>query len=599
VTNEHVYNPTDRLTFEAIAYNAIGRASEINNYPAYGLIHSTGNSGWSVGFMQWDFGQRGRGEKADEMLERYQQSVPVDKRFSEQEIESLSTRLKVRGQVGNELSVDEKTKLDTFLRSDNGRAFVSELNQQQVERKWQNVGQPLSEVQWLQDLSQTDPGQAAEIIAMTAKLYNQNEIRGGRLIEHLKTNTLTSDETSNWIGNEGINGLNESARNAIVTGRDNALRGIKLMNSMENGDGQISRFWREEIHTNGNVELTQNFNNSPASQLLDKIMRDPINGERVRAQLDENVAAQRVVMASSNETARVEVNAQRELTILSPDGVTFGLTNLGWTRDGLPMRDNSNPNPPPFDANIMGAPERIGQNFRNRVDALEINQNGPLQPDFIRNGEALEPVPLNLRQIPPERAPQGPRQGPPEQGNQNPRNPREHAEPDQRQELRVHERGRQAALLNDAAHPDNREFQQMRAMVGPALSRAGRKPDEDEIDNATAQLLAQKKDNNSMREIHRIEPSIATARAPEGDKLVALYEPHGRDVHPRWGAYVKTDEAMSTPLVNSTQQINGLNQEQMLAQQQKLEQQQSQQQNQAGQTLQPPGGAAMRGPSVG
>lgn len=76
MADEYRYILLERSTFEAVAYNAIGRASEINNYPAYSLTHSTGNSGWFVGFMQWDFGQPWRGAKTDEMSALYKQSVP-------------------------------------------------------------------------------------------------------------------------------------------------------------------------------------------------------------------------------------------------------------------------------------------------------------------------------------------------------------------------------------------------------------------------------------------------------------------------------------------------------------------------------------------
>lgn len=61
---DHTYKPLERRTFEAIAYNAVGRVSEINTYPNYELAHSTGNSGWSVGAVQWGFGQPGCGAKA-------------------------------------------------------------------------------------------------------------------------------------------------------------------------------------------------------------------------------------------------------------------------------------------------------------------------------------------------------------------------------------------------------------------------------------------------------------------------------------------------------------------------------------------------------
>lgn len=297
--DNYTYNPLDRRTYEAIAYNAVGRGSEINTYPAYGLVHSTGNSGWSVGVVQWDFGQPGRGDKVDVLLDGYQAWAQEGQRFSEQEVDSLSRRLQTRGQVGNALTADEQTRLNTYLRSDSGREFVDSLNREQIDRKWENVGQPLSQIDWLQRLSTRDPEQAAEIVAMTSKLYNQNENKGGQLLRHLQTTEQSSDQVNQWIGNQGIQNLNPAARTAIVSGRDNALVGIGLMNALETGDGQLSRAWREEVHTNGNVGLTQNFNTNPNIQLFDAMMRSPASGERIRAMTEDGVPAQRVVITGS------------------------------------------------------------------------------------------------------------------------------------------------------------------------------------------------------------------------------------------------------------------------------------------------------------
>ncbi|SBV49319.1 hypothetical protein XBLMG947_0091 [Xanthomonas bromi] len=77
------YDALSRQSFEVLAYNAVGRASEVNLGAAYALQHSTGNSGWSVGIMQWDFGQPGRGEAAAEMLRRYSEWAPTDQRFTQ------------------------------------------------------------------------------------------------------------------------------------------------------------------------------------------------------------------------------------------------------------------------------------------------------------------------------------------------------------------------------------------------------------------------------------------------------------------------------------------------------------------------------------
>lgn len=265
MTEPRTYNPLDRSTYEALAYNAIGRASEIGTYPAYQLTHSSGNSGWSVGAVQWDFGQPGRGHKAEVLLNGYQAWTSQEQRFSNTELASLSRRLQTPGQVGNALTATEQTRLGAYLRSDQGREFVDGLNREQIDRKWTNVGEPLSRIPWLQTLAANDPAQAAEIVAMTSKLYNQNENRGGALIRHLQSHELTSAETSTWIGDEGIRGLNQNARTAIVSGRDNALAGTRLFNALEASDGRLGQAWRREIHDRANVALSRGSIPTPMS----------------------------------------------------------------------------------------------------------------------------------------------------------------------------------------------------------------------------------------------------------------------------------------------------------------------------------------------
>src|SRR3546814_9979204 len=92
------------------------------------------------------------------------------------------------------------------------------------------------------------------------KLYNQNEVRGGRLIAHLQDNESSAEQTRDWIGTDGIRGLNPNARVAIVSGRDNAIAGARLMSALEQGEGRLSQAWRHEVHENSNPSLLMNFN---------------------------------------------------------------------------------------------------------------------------------------------------------------------------------------------------------------------------------------------------------------------------------------------------------------------------------------------------
>lgn len=300
----------------------MGRASEVNNLNAHQLQHSTGNSGWSVGFMQWDFGQGPvRQEKVDVLLQRYQAQATLGDRFSPTQLESLATRLKTRGQTGNALTSTEQTRLNGFLRSDDGRAFVAELDSVQLQRKWDNVGEPLSQMDWLQTLGETQPGEADKIVAMTAKLFNQNEIRGGRLLEHLRDHPMSADETREWIRSVGVDGLNVAAQRAIRSGCDNAFRGAELLSRLEASPSVAGMAWREEIDQLANPSLSRNFSTNPNAQLLDKMFRDPVNGGVLLDKLE----------AGPPSTCRMAGTSESYAVTLDKDGsVTTSLNGRGY-----------------------------------------------------------------------------------------------------------------------------------------------------------------------------------------------------------------------------------------------------------------------------
>lgn len=340
-TNEdtYVYDPLDRRTFEAIAYNAIGRGSETNTYPAYHLTHSSGLSGWSVGFMQWDFGQSGRGQKVPELLSGYQEWAAAEARFTRAEVQSLTRRLQTGGQHGNALSELEQTRLNSYLRSDAGRAFVDGLDQQQIAYKWDHVGQPLADIGWLQQLREDDAPQAAEMVAMTGKRFNQGEARGRQMIRHLQDGQTTSADLAEWVGTVGARAPANAA--AITSGRDAALAAIALVNHLETGTGRISEAWRTQIHANGNVGLSQNFNSDANVQLLDAMLRNPAAGESILRAVEHGERPGRIVISGINaaanlEMARVELSRDGELSVQAPDGTRRVLTPTGWEERALP-----------------------------------------------------------------------------------------------------------------------------------------------------------------------------------------------------------------------------------------------------------------------
>lgn len=330
--------PLSRQSFESIVYNAVGRASEINTYPAYALSHSTGNSGWSVGIVQWDFGQPGRGHKVDALLRGYQDWAQPADRFDSGTLASLAERLQRRGQSGNALDEQEKARLDAYLRSGDGRIFVDGLNTEQLDYKWREIGNPLAATEWLATLQESDPAQVVEIMSMANKLFNQNEIRGRRLRDHLLENPSTSGSVREWIGNEGIAGLNPAARKAILSGRDQALAGARLLNALQSGDSLLSDRWREIVHR-GDHTLARGFEFNHDLQLFDAMLRHPTNGLRLLRQVEgahapRDLGIRGINALSRLEMATVHADAAGGIAVTTTRGTTLALQDAGWRITG-------------------------------------------------------------------------------------------------------------------------------------------------------------------------------------------------------------------------------------------------------------------------
>lgn len=335
------YDALSRETFDVLAYNAIGRASEVNLYSAYQLQKSTGNSGWSVGFVQWDFGQPGRGWAAEEMLRRYAQWASPAQRFAPAAEAALLERLQTRGATGNALEAGEKARLDGFLRSDAGRMFVDELNARQIDAKWERVGSRLAAIPALQEMNRDRPGDAARVVTMVTKLFNQNEVRGARLVDHLeRADEVDPTAVRQWIESEGVRGLRPSARDAILSGRDAADRGALLVSALETGEGALARQWRASVRDAANPSLSRGFNESPALQLFDAMLRSPVEGQRVLAMIDggQRVRPLRIVplAQSREEVSRVSVLEAGSLAVERSDGTSFLWESGQWRPPARP-----------------------------------------------------------------------------------------------------------------------------------------------------------------------------------------------------------------------------------------------------------------------
>lgn len=540
--DDPVYDPLSRQTYEIIAYNAVGRGSEINGFPIYRLTHSTGRSGWSVGCMQWDFGQPGRQHKVGDLLSGYQSWAPENTRFTATEITSLSARLRTPGQHGNTLSNDELLRLNDYLRSDPGRDFVSGLDREQISYKWENVGQPLSQISWLQELSRTDPRQAAEIVTMTSKRFNQGEVRGRQLLRLLEANEMSSDDVSTWIEDVSIRGASDP--DAIISGRDNALAAVRLISDLELGDGRLSEAWREELHINGNVGLTRGFNGNPDVQLFDGMMRNPPAGAHISAHINEGAPAQAALISGSNQYARLEMSHITQdrngaVTIQSPTGDLFEMTRDGWNRNGIPMQVELGPRRQPDWLDLM---ERDGTPFAPR------SERGNL-PD----PESMEHFPRN-------------RARPTHTYERH-----SHVNP----EDSTHQRSTQDP--RDRNHPDHAMHEGVRAKLRDLYAEQGLSIDSEKLDRLTAGVMADARRSQMTRvDLLEFSEDYDTGKVDVNGNIIAFQGDPANPASPYSATTI--DQAMRTPAEDSYRQFDTATQQQtqqwdrFLAQEQELSQ---------------------------
>ncbi len=219
------------------------------------------------------------------------------------------------------------------------------------------MGQPLSQVGWLQDLNRDQPAEAAKIVAMASKLYNQNQVRGGLLMQNLQqSNGMTAEGVRDWIGDQGIDGLNPAAQAAIVSGRDATLRGVGLVNALEQGQGSSGTEWRAQVREPDNAALAEGFNRNPSLQLFDAMLRDPTTGARVLSRMDTRAAGPVLTIAGGNalareEVARVDVDREGSLSVTSPSGEAHAWDGRAWSsaleRAGLEYHQGAQPFGPP------------------------------------------------------------------------------------------------------------------------------------------------------------------------------------------------------------------------------------------------------------
>lgn len=264
-------NPLTENELRAAAYFAVGVTSEgsiagrdvayrlsfAGNVGPGGRMMPVANSGYSFGTLQIDLGQHP--DVARDLLDNYQTWARThpDRATLELGQNEYDTTLQSLQRTGRQMhrnnSVDiDRSRINRFLDSDAGRAFVHGLDTEHVNGVTATdavVGNQDSALERLQrtDLYRDSAGdEQAELAGMLMKLQNQGgEDFWPRVLRGIEAGRSTSvDEVKT-----AIDGLLPNLRNGnpdyLQSGADNTLRGIEVLNALRGADPEspLSRAW--------------------------------------------------------------------------------------------------------------------------------------------------------------------------------------------------------------------------------------------------------------------------------------------------------------------------------------------------------------------
>ena len=263
--------PLTENELRAAAYFAVGVTSEgsiagrdvayrlsfAGNVGAGGRMEPVANSGYSFGTLQIDLGQHP--DVARDLLEDYQTwaATQPDREELALSPDRYAATLESLQRTGREMRATNATDIDRssinrFLASDDGRAFVHGLDTEHVGRVTATdavVGNRDSALERLQrtDLYRNATGDhQAELAGMFMKLQNQaGQARWPGLLDRVEAGALTSPAEVK----AGIDGFLPNQRNGnpdyLESGADNTLRGISVLNALRGADAAnpLSTAW--------------------------------------------------------------------------------------------------------------------------------------------------------------------------------------------------------------------------------------------------------------------------------------------------------------------------------------------------------------------
>ena len=249
----------------ALAYFAVGVSSEgsvggrdVSNRLSFagtvanGVMNPAGNSGYSIGTLQIDLGQRPQtGHQLVAAYQRWADENQPDWRLTEaqraQTVHDLTRNGRtIRAENGRSMDAVTKQRLDQSLQSDDGIRFVHDRDSEQVEELMTGVVQGLRGRRLYRESTIED---RVTLAAMMIKLENQSGAAWvPRFLERMDNGTYVEVDDVNQAISGLLPGL-QGGNDYLESGRDNALRGAHVFSSLrEMGeDNPLRQSWQSTV----------------------------------------------------------------------------------------------------------------------------------------------------------------------------------------------------------------------------------------------------------------------------------------------------------------------------------------------------------------
>jgi hypothetical protein len=505
----------------AVAYFAVGVTSEGSNAGrdvSYrlsfagnvrdGVMDPVGNSGYSFGTLQIDLGQHP--DVARQMLDSYQRWAAAQPDHAAVELTQVAydTTLEALQRTGRQMRAAgahdiDRSNINRFLASDQGKAFVHGLDTQHVNGvtaedavrgNGDSALERLRRTDTYRNASQEDQAQLA---GMFMKLQNQAGTgHWPGIMRRVEAGTLTSPDDVKTA----IDALLPNQRNGdpdyIQSGADNTLRGVAVFNALRNAspDNPLSQAWTNVV-ANPLVGPVAAHRPNPANPDLG------FQYDSVRSLFLSPEASQRFIHALDRGGTMSEGHPQQRNGRPQAGFYVAGDDFMHWNRDGHGV------------AYIGGQWSEIERSQITRID----RGNGVVDLNIARNGVATPLLHIDPRE--PALRPDHPQQGAPQPHPAAPRMPApdgrpgapERDGPDQPPDRHGPPQRHGALQLDNPAHENHAMFATLLGAVNERDKQLGREPDE--ISRQLAGGLVEK-----ARE-RRLDTIGAAKFTPDGTKV--------------------------------------------------------------------------------